>query len=72
LWDGTTTFASGGVATSAANARAFISITGYADTPASNLIKLSVKDGTSTSGKIEFNASGLSKDATITATCVKL
>lgn len=70
LWDGTTTWASGVVTTSAANARASISATALAVSPASATMKLSVKDGTSTSGSILFNNSGLSKDSIVTAACV--
>lgn len=66
LWDGTTTIASCVQNTSAANLRAQISLSGIITNPAGNL-RISVKDQASTSGVMQFNASGSSKDCTITA-----
>lgn len=66
LWDGTTVIDSGTDNSTGANAQATISLSGYISAPAGNL-RISVVDGTSTSGKIKFNSSGNSKDSTITA-----
>lgn len=64
LWDGTTVISSGVAAIAAANGRVVIALSGYLTSPAAN-IKISCKDTTSTSGLIIFNASGESKDATL-------
>lgn len=66
LWDGTTVIDSGNGVGSAANLRVSITLAGVITSPAGNL-KISVRDPDSTSGKIEFNRTGNSKDATITA-----
>lgn len=67
LWDGTTVIASTVVGTfGAANTNIPVTLSGIITTPAGN-IRISVKDITSTSGLIKFNASGNSADSTITA-----
>jgi hypothetical protein len=66
LWDGTTTIASGRVVLPAAFYSLTVSLSGVITSPAGNL-RISVKDSSSTSGAIQFNASGNSKDSTITA-----
>lgn len=67
LWDGTTVIAAVLVDTSAASKYATVAVSGVLATPAAN-IKISVKDITSTSGKITFNDAGSSKDSTLTVT----
>lgn len=66
LWDGTTVIASTEIIL-VTNANSFtpVSLSGCIASPASN-IKISVEDTTTTSGVIRFNASGNSKDSTIT------
>lgn len=64
LWDGTTVVASSAEDASAGNNRS-ISLSGVFTNPAGN-IRISVRDATNTSGKIVFNASGNSKDSTLT------
>jgi hypothetical protein len=66
LWDGTTVIASTRVSISAVNFVVTISLSGYISAPAGNL-RISCKDNASTSGLIIFNASGNSKDSTISA-----
>lgn len=66
LWDGTTVVASGDVVTSAINEIGAMALSGFITAPAGNL-RIDVRDTGSTSGKIVFNASGNSKDSTITA-----
>ena len=66
LWDGTTVIASASVDGSAAGFKTSCSLSGYIASPAGNL-RMTVKDQGGTSGKIVFNASGNSKDSTITA-----
>lgn len=66
LWDGTTVIASGRTDSSAANFYTSISLSGYLTSPAGNL-RISVRDASSTNGVIIFNASGDSKDSTISA-----
>lgn len=66
LWDGTTVIASGNTTVSATNQKMTMSLSGYLATPAGN-IRVSCKDATSTSGVIKFNASGNSKDGTVSA-----
>lgn len=66
LWDGTTVISSGLVLPLAANVGLVISLGGFLATPAGN-IKISCQDASSTSGKIKFNMSGASKDATLYA-----
>ena len=64
LWDGTTIIASGSVTTNSTSPLV-IHLSGYLAAPAGNL-RISVKVN-SASGKILFNQSGASKDATISA-----
>lgn len=64
LWDGTTVISSTVIGIPAANAIGTGSLSGFLTNPAGN-IRISVKDSTSTSGKILFNQSGESKDATL-------
>lgn len=66
LWDGTTVIASGQMTTAALQFRGVVALSGYLASPAGN-IRISCKDGTATTGKIEFNNSGNSKDSTISA-----
>jgi len=66
LWDGATVIASAALTINAANIIGAISLSGYISAPAGNL-RISVKDGTSTSGRMESNGSGNEKDCTITA-----
>jgi hypothetical protein len=65
LWDGTTVIASAFVQVSN-NQQATLSLSGYLASPAGN-IRISAKDASLTTGKILFNASGNSKDSTISA-----
>lgn len=64
LWDGTTTIASCAFIAAAAVYQP-ISLSGFIASPAGN-IRISVKCITSTTAKIIFNASGESKDSTLT------
>ncbi len=64
LWDGTTVASSMAVDTTAANKIGIIALSGYVASPAGNM-RISVKDGTATTGAIKFNSSGNSKDATL-------
>lgn len=66
LWDGTTTISSALGTIAAASGRNNISLSGFITSPAGN-IRISCQDGTSTSGRILFNASGTSKDSTVSA-----
>ena len=66
LWDGTTVIASGNAVSGAANFRIVITLSGVITSPASNL-KISVRNPDTTTGKIEFNRTGNSKDSTIVA-----
>ncbi len=66
LWDGTTVIASTQLTITNANFPQPIALSGYLATPAGNL-RISVKDTSNTTGKIMFNASGNSKDSTISA-----
>jgi hypothetical protein len=70
LWDGTTIIDSGRASIAQANFYVTISLSGQITSPSSNL-KISVKDNASTSGLIIFNATGNSKDSTITAYRIK-
>jgi hypothetical protein len=63
LWDGTTIIAS---AQGPLNVSASLALSGFITAPAGNL-RISVRDPTTVNGKILFNASGNSKDSTITA-----
>jgi hypothetical protein len=64
LWDGTTTIASGAANIGVANGYISIALSGTLVTPAGNL-RISCKDITSTSGKIQFNHTGNSADSSI-------
>lgn len=66
LWDGTTVIASGFTQNVQASGNVIIALSGYLAAPAGN-IRISVKDSTNATGKIVFNATGNSKDSTITA-----
>lgn len=66
LWDGTTVIDSGLADSYTTGARVCIALSGCISSPAGNL-RISVRDSGSTSGHIKFNASGNSKDSTITA-----
>jgi len=66
LWDGTPVIASGYVVANAGSQVVGISLSGYIDTPAGN-IRISVRDTSTTSGKILYNTTGNSKDCTLTA-----
>lgn len=66
LWDGTTIIAAGSSRSVAINVSTTISLSGFLASPAAN-IRISCEDATSTSGQIQSNATGLSKDSTITA-----
>ena len=67
LWDGTTVIASSAVYQNGANSLATISLSGFISGPVGN-IRMSVRDTSSASGSIFFNATGESKDSTLTAT----
>jgi hypothetical protein len=66
LWDGTTIISSGACTSINATSSQAISLSGFITSPVGNL-RLSVRDGNSGSGKIQFNASGNSRDSTISA-----
>ena len=65
LWDGATVIASARLNTSAANVDQTVSVSGIISAPAGN-IRISCKDGSSVNGIIRFNATGDSKDSTLT------
>jgi hypothetical protein len=64
VWDGTTVIASNSAISTNTNFNTGIALSGYLASPAGN-IRISCKDITATTGKILFNASGNSKDSTI-------
>ena len=66
LWDGTTVIASASLEITATGNVYTVSLSGFLAAPAGN-IRISVRDSSSTSGSILYNASGNSKDSTITA-----
>jgi hypothetical protein len=66
LWDGTTVISSIAIFANAVGAIGTASISGFITSPAAN-IRISVRDISSTTGKILFNATGTSKDSTISA-----
>lgn len=66
LWDGTTVIDSARVTQAAAGSVLAVSLSGYLASPAGN-IRISVKADGFTTGTIVFNASGNSKDATVSA-----
>lgn len=65
LWDGTTVIDSTKVNTDAAGRIVCVSLSGVLASPAGN-IRISVKDLGATTGAILFNATGTSKDSTLT------
>lgn len=66
LWDGTTVIASSANTTVGLNLLATITLSGFIVSPAANL-RISCRDTTATTGAIKFNATGNSKDSTISA-----
>lgn len=70
LWDGTTVIDSAVALVPIANSNTTITLSGVITNPAGNL-KISANDPTGTTGEILFNASGNSKDSTITAMRIK-
>lgn len=66
LWDGTTVIDSAATTAASGSFVIELSFMGIITNPAGNL-KISVKDSSETTGKILFNASGSSKDSSITA-----
>lgn len=67
LWDGTTVIASSAVnVTTVANGLYTLSLSGVITSPVGNL-RVSCRDTATVNGKILFNATGNSKDSTITA-----
>jgi hypothetical protein len=65
LWDGTTVIASSFATGVAGGAFVSVSLSGYLSTPAGN-IRMSVEPNQRVDGGISFNATGNSKDSTIT------
>ena len=65
LWDGTSLIDSGRQQSTAANAPIVIAQSGYIASPAGN-IRMSGQDASTTNGVMLFNASGNSKDCTLT------
>jgi hypothetical protein len=65
LWDGTTVIASTATWTIGNVNVGTASLSGYLASPAGN-IRISVRDNTATTGTIQFNASGASKDSGVT------
>lgn len=66
LWDGTTVIASSEGLSNNTLRGVSVSLSGIITSPAANL-RISCRDADATSGKILFNATGSSKDSTITA-----
>lgn len=66
LWDGTTVIDSAAAVIPVTSGYIAVTLSGFLASPAGN-IRISVKDISSTDGKILFNQSGNSKDSTITA-----
>lgn len=66
LWDGTTTIASAEMRGDGAGFQRCIALSGLISSPTGD-IRISVRDASTTSGKITFNGTGNSKDSTITA-----
>lgn len=67
LWDGSTVAASAESVTGSSSQHNTIALSAVVSPTATTTYKISVKDTTSTSGLIKFNASGESKDSTLTA-----
>jgi len=66
LWDGTTVIDSGAATVNTSGYFATVSLSGFISSPAGN-IRISCKNSGDTTGSIKYNASGNSKDSTITA-----
>lgn len=66
LWDGTTVINSAATTNPPAGNWISLSMSGFIVTPAAN-IRISCTNNSTTTSKIKFNVSGLSKDSTITA-----
>lgn len=65
LWDGTNVLASASQIGAIANGYLTVALSGQIASPTGN-IRISVRDSSSTGGKILFNQSGNSKDSTVT------
>lgn len=65
LWDGTTVIASGRAFISAAAQSEVVHLSGILTNPAAN-IRISARDASNTTGNMFFNATGTSKDGTLT------
>lgn len=66
LWDGTTVIASSSQEVEGNSHTTTMALSGYLAAPAAN-IKISCEDVTTTTGQIVFNATGNSKDSTLSA-----
>lgn len=66
LWDGTNVISSAEIRIDGAGEIKTVSLSGFITGPAGN-IRISVRDATNTTGVIIFNATGTSKDSTVTA-----
>lgn len=66
LWDGTTVMAATASSTSSSSQDNSITLSGVITSPVAN-IKISVRDFSSTSGKMQFSRNGTARDCTITA-----
>jgi hypothetical protein len=64
LWDGTTVISSGVTQLSTANGSVTMTLSGPLASPAGN-IGIACRDITNTTGSIKFNASGNSKDSSV-------
>lgn len=67
LWDGTTVIASASIATPAANFTASVTLSGYLASPAGDLRISATSTAAGATSTFIFNASGNSKDCTISA-----
>ena len=65
LWDGTTVIDSTRAVNPVANGQVKVTLSGCLASPAAN-IKISVRDSSTVNGTMQFNASGNSKDSTLT------
>lgn len=70
LWDGTTVMASGSAGLAAAGSRNSLALSGVITNPAGN-IRISCRDSFTTTGAMEFNRTGNSKDSTVTVERIK-
>lgn len=66
LWDGTSVIAAGILQTPGAGSFGAVHVSGFIVNPVGN-IRISVRDQTATTGSIQFNVGGNSKDATVSA-----